>query len=187
MYCECCFFPLFCLSWNIFIPNKPVFTQDVAWRCHFFPDVLVKEQLNSIIVNKLIRTISPEVYHSFDGNITCPIFVQQGWKLKYLQQLPGWGIMRGRSCIHTGTHIFHLCSAALKAVGPNDGNTLWERILALTNSAFWYVSFQWWGSWQLLKTCQNAGLWGQKTYKTMWKRNVITVQCGCFPIIITLK
>lgn len=62
-----------CLSWNIFIPNKPVFTLEVAWGCHSFPDTLLKVQLNSLIINKLICKVFPEVYHSFDGNVTCPI------------------------------------------------------------------------------------------------------------------
>lgn len=72
------FLPLFCLSWNIFIPNKPVFTLDVAQRCHFFPDKLLKVQLNSPIVNKLICKVFPEVCLSFDGKFTSPVLYGGG-------------------------------------------------------------------------------------------------------------
>lgn len=87
MYCEC--FPPSCLSWNIFNPNKPVFTQDAARGCHSFPDTLLKVRLNSPLINKLICKVSPEVYHSFDGCATCPVWYGRVGKCKYLQQLPG--------------------------------------------------------------------------------------------------
>lgn len=106
------FFPPSCLSWNIFNPNKPVFTLDAARGCHSFPDTLLKVRLNSPLINKLICKVSPEVYHSFDGCVTCPVWYGRVWKLKYLQQLPGWRLARGRSCIHIHTHILHLSSGA---------------------------------------------------------------------------
>lgn len=70
-------------------PNKPVFTLDVARGCHFFPDTLLKVRLNSLLINKLICKVFPEVYHSFDGNVTCPVLHGAVRELKYLQQLPG--------------------------------------------------------------------------------------------------
>lgn len=99
------FFPPSCLSWNIFNPNKPVFTLDAARGCHSFPDTLLKVRLNSPLINKLICKVSPEVYHSFDGCVTCPVWYGRVWKLKYLQQLPGWRLARGKELYpHSHTH-----------------------------------------------------------------------------------
>lgn len=71
--------------------------------------LLLKVRLNSPPINKSVHKVSPEVRRSFDGWVTCPA---RPGKVKYLQQLPGWRLVKkkggrvaegssGRSCIHT--------------------------------------------------------------------------------------
>lgn len=95
------FFPPSCLSWNIFIPNKPVFTLDVAQGCHSFPDTLLKVRLNSLLINKWICGFSLRFTTALI--VILPARLRTAKNGKYLQQLPEWRLARGWSCTQTRT------------------------------------------------------------------------------------
>lgn len=106
MYCEC--FPPSCLSWNIFIPNKCVFTLDVAWGSHSLPHTL--KGATEIPDDKQVDLQGfpwglPQLWwqcYQFS-------FKRWGWKHKYLQQLPwwSWGERVVPQPIHTYTYFFY--------------------------------------------------------------------------------
>lgn len=108
MKCTVNVFPPSCLSWNIFNPNKPVFTLDAARGCHSFPDTLLKVRLNSPLINKLICKVFPEVYHSFDGNVTWPVLYGGVSKTQIFTAITWMKAREGEGVVSTFTHTYFI-------------------------------------------------------------------------------
>lgn len=127
-----------------------------------FPDTLLKVQLNSLIINKLICKVFPEVCHSFDGNVTCPILhggvENSNICSNYLDE-GSWG---EGSCIHTLTHASS-AQCCFTEGRPNNVNTLCKKnfsYIKIWQSALWKGSFQ--SRWRDLKDAKTAGASARK-------------------------